>query len=460
MWMLVFMMVVNAVLHQQGIQNEYRISLGIIQIGILDFTLAAGLLYALLRGGATRAQFPAMRTHPVLIWIIAPMLVGGMFGVLGAVMHANELKWILSSAREYFAIPACVFIGYALIGTPRNVRTATIWALIAGVLTASMLLYTFGSKTETAQLTGTLHPVRGIITHFHSEYAAATALVMIFVVLTRFPLWRTTICVLVGLYCYIGYASTLSRLGFVILLFGTAATYLLLPHGERFRKFLRSLVFIPILLFACWGSLWVADQVIGRDFAGKVTKHILSLLPGDHEGVNERAWDSRIGGIITEMGIWLRNPLMGQGFGTGETQYLAGRTQGHVAIKHNGWTAFLSETGIFGFVGVVVLIGSMLVIGYRMVHDGTDNTSVLVGALGFMTGVVFFLRCSGTMITTTRAAIGFGLIAGILIRAREIQESAQVLAQQAASYDPYVDAESGLLVPDYAWDMGHFGTTN
>jgi hypothetical protein len=333
--------------------------------------------------------------------------------------------------------------------------------VFGGCLTATALYYSFGAKTEATQLSGNLNQMRGIINYYNADYASVAALLLVFVVLTRFPLWKPLISVPIGIYCYIGYAATLSRVGFLILFFGTASSYLLLTKGERLRKFLRSIVFIPLLFFACWGALWVGDQIIGRNFAGKVTKHIESLLPGDREGKNEKAWDSRLGGIQAELGIWLKNPLMGQGFGAGETAFLAGRTSGSASIKHNSWTASLAETGVIGCTGLAVMVGSMMLLGYRMVHDRTDRISVLVGALGFFAGVVMFLRCSGTMAMTSRAAIGFGIVCGVLIRTREMQETETAYAQQGAYHEPYFDAQSGLLVPDYGgYGMGHFGTSN
>jgi hypothetical protein len=459
MWILVLLILINSVLHQQGVQNEYRLSLGIIQLGILEIAMSIGLLYALVLGGSIRGQFPSLRTHPILVWILVPMFIGAGFGILGGMIQGNLLKYILSSAREFLAIPVCVLIGYRLIGTPQRVRTMGIVTIIAGVLTATMLFWSFGEQSEVYSLKGNINYVRGIINHWHSEGAAVAALTLVFIVLMRVPLWPTTISVIIGLYCYIGYAATLSRVGFLILLFGTASCYLLLPKGERLQKFLRSLVFIPVLFFACWGALFLADRALGRNFAGKVTDHMLSLLPGERTGTNEKAWDSRIGGIQTELAIWLRNPLMGQGFGAGETAYLGGRvTSAYVAIKHNGWTATLAETGIFGFVGLFVLIVSTMLIGYRMVHDRTSPAYMLMGAAGFFTGVVFFLRCSGTMAVTSRAAIGFGIVCGALIRAREIQETHVAMAQQEAYYDPHVDEQTGLLVPEYEWELSHFGT--
>ena len=461
MLMLALMTLVNSILHQQGVQNEYRLSLGILQIGIVEMTMGLGFLVALVKGGAIRAQLPPLRTHPILVWILLPMGIGGLFGIAGGIINGNELKFVLSSAREWFAFPVCVIAGYRLIGTPKKAWRMAQVMVVAGVLTATALFYSFGGKTEATQLSGNLNQMRGIINYYNADYASIAALLLVFVVLTRFPLWKPAISIPIGIYCYIGYAATLSRVGFLILFFGTASTYLLLTKGERMRKFLRSVVFIPLLFFACWGALWVGDQIIGRDFAGKVTKHIESLLPGDREGKNEKAWDSRLGGIQAELAIWLQNPLMGQGFGAGETAFLSGRTQGGtVSIKHNSWTASLSECGAIGFVGIGVMTASMILLGYRMVHSRTDRVSVLVGALGFFAGVVFFLRCSGTMALTSRAAIGFGMVCGILIRAREMQETEMAFAAQQAYYDaPPLDDQTGLLVPEYGYQVGHFGTT-
>jgi hypothetical protein len=49
----------------------------------------------------------------------------------------------------------------------------------------------------------------------------------------------------------------------------------------------------------------------------------------------------------------------------------------------------------------------------------------------------------------------------VLIRTREMQETEIAYAQQGAYHEPYFDAQSGLLVPEYgAYGMGHFGTSN
>jgi|SRR5688572_8306399 hypothetical protein len=458
MWMLILITFVNAVLHQQGIQNVYRLNIGIIQLGIIDVVMGMGILYALVFGSNIRGQFPTLRSHPTVVWIVGMMFVGTFFGLLMGVVNGSMPKFFLSSAREFVAVPLCFLVGYRLVGTPKNVRTIARFMLIAGACTATMLFWSFGEKTEEAALKGHLNMVRGIISHYNADYASVAALALVFVVMTRVPLWRTAVCVVLGIYCYIGYAATLSRIGFLILFLGTVASYLLLPKGERTRKFIRSVVFIPVLFFACWGALWVGDQLIGRNFSGKVGKHVESLLPGERTGSDEKAWDSRLGGITAELAIWLRNPLMGQGFGTGETQFLSGRVSGgYVSIKHNSFTSTLAETGMFGFAGLMMLLGAMMLVGFRMVHDRTSPDYVLIGALGFFGGVVFFLRCAATMGITSRAAIGFGIVGGALIRAREIQETEVAMAQQGAYDMPYVDEHSGLLVPDYGYDLGHFG---
>ena len=55
MWMLVLMTLVNAVLHQQGVQNKFRVEMGIIQLGIVEFTMGLTFLYALVRGPTIRS---------------------------------------------------------------------------------------------------------------------------------------------------------------------------------------------------------------------------------------------------------------------------------------------------------------------------------------------------------------------------------------------------------------------
>src|SRR5688572_597151 len=152
MWMLVLMTFVNAVLHQQAVQNKFRIELGIVQLGVVELIMGLGLLYALLKGSAIRSQMPPLRTHPVLVWILLPFAIGGLFGIGGGLINGNQIKWVLSSAREWFAFPVCVIIGYRLIGMPKTSWRMVQAMLFAGVLTASALFYSFGEKTESAAL--------------------------------------------------------------------------------------------------------------------------------------------------------------------------------------------------------------------------------------------------------------------------------------------------------------------
>jgi len=452
------MTLVNSAMHQYEVQNVYRIELGPIPLGIAEFLMGFGLLLALLRGGSEHAKFPVIKRSPWLPWMLGPMVAGGVIALALGTLWQNQPKYLMANCREFMAMPMCLYIGYRLLGTPRAARIMVRVMIIAGAITAIGLFYNFGETSEKASLTGSLNQLRGSINNWNSDYPAVAALLLFFILITRQKFWPTPVCVAVGVFCYIGYISTLSRTAFLVGIVGTAGVFALLPKGERLGKFVRACIVLPVVLFSILGAVQFADSFIGRNFAQKVNKHFQSLLPSERVGSDVKAWDSRMDGIYLETKLWLRNPLMGNGFGAAETYVLSGQSSvAGASTRHNSWTSALCETGLIGFSGLALMVFSMLYLGYRMVHDRIDPVWVLFGALSFVYGIVTFCRFSSTMGITSRAAIGCALTAGMMLRAREMALTQLAMAQQNAYYDPYYDEQTGMLVPDYAHNVGQYG---
>jgi hypothetical protein len=458
MWWLVVMTIVNSILHQYDVQNVYRIELGPIPLGIAEALMGIGFMLAITRGGSEHAKFPVIKSSPWLMWIIAPLVFGGLVSLaLGTLWH-NQSKYLMANCREFLAMPICVYTGYRLLGTPRAARLMPRVLIIAGVLTGFGLFHNFGETSEKASLTGSLNQLRGSINNWNSDYPAAAALLLFFVLTTRYKLWRTFVCVAIGIFCYVAYASTLSRTAFLVLIVGTGSVFALLPKGERLGKFIRAAIVLPLILFSLLGAVQFADSFIGRNFAYKVNKHFQSLLPSERVGSDVKAWDSRLDGIILETNLWFRNPLLGNGFGAAESYVLSGQaTVGGASTRHNSWTSSLCETGLVGFGGLALMVFSMIYLGYRMVHERIDPIWVLFGALSFVYGVVTFCRFSSTMGITSRAAIGSALVAGMMLRAREMSLTQLAMERDNPYYDPYYDEQTGMLVPDYGQSFGQYG---
>ena len=134
------------------------------------------------------------------------------------------------------------------------------------------------------------------------------------------------------------------------------------------------------------------------------------------------------------------------------------------AYNHNGWTSVLAKTGILGFAAVVLMIWTMIVLGYRLVRDNVDRTFVVFGALAFIVGVVYLIRATCSMSWASRPAIHYAIVCGMVIRAREMEATTRAMRASAAAYEAYVDPQTGLIVPDYQLPslggLGGFGSVN
>src|SRR5205814_1367166 len=129
-----------------------------------------------------------------------------------------------------------------------------------------------------------------------------------------------------------------------------------------------------------------------------------------------------------------------------------------------GWTSALAKTGIVGFAAVLVMILTMIVLGYKLVRDNVDRPFVVFGAVAFVTGVAYLIRATCSMSWASRPAIHYAIVCGMVIRAREMEQTTRIMRASNWAYEPHVDPQTGLIVPDYQMPgfsgLGGFGSVN
>ena len=212
------------------------------------------------------------------------------------------------------------------------------------------------------------------------------------------------------------------------------------------------LLLAPVLAGTINLGLYLAGQATGRDFHAKMADWVQTLLPGESTGKEKgKAWDSRVDSIRAELEAFSDHPLTGRGFAWHQDYIFRGNINWG-AFNHNAWTAIMANTGIFGLIAMSTTVGVMIYLGRRLIVDAVDRPSMLFGVVGYLAGVTFALYGICTMVFQARGALHFALLCGMLIRAREIQETTRALAAAQPEAPPELEAEPGFAttgVPDW-----------
>ena len=134
--------------------------------------------------------------------------------------------------------------------------------------------------------------------------------------------------------------------------------------------------------------------------------------------------------------MWTTNPIFGKGFAAEEALGEEGAIEVGFGFHHNAYTSTLVQTGIIGFAGVVMAVWSPAIIGFRLVRDRWDRTTVIIGSLGVIAGVQqAVLGMATASFNGYRLAMMIGLISGVVFRVREIQLTQMRLARESAAQE-------------------------
>jgi hypothetical protein len=358
------------------------------------------------------------------------------------------MKYVFSDLREFLAIPIFLIAGYVLLPNPKWAGRYANFMTVAGIGTAAVLLWHFGSTAEEAGFKESINVVRQAT--YNGAYAGLSAGMLSYLFVTRQTRVPGWLLVVAAGFCVAGITSPLTRSDW-LLTFGCLCSVLVIVPRERRATagLLMGFTVIGVILAILIG-VHFADALMHKDFGAMLVDRAATLNPFSEGGKEGHAWDTRVGAYWPELEMWFANPLMGSGFGC---QWKVALSVGgtDVAFKHNGWSSLLAQCGVFGFLGCNLMPLAMIFLGYRTVRERVDRGTVLLGAYAMMTGLAFAVYSLSTIAFSARNAPLLGIVCGMLFRCRDMR------ATTLAQFEGYLDipgpgepafATTDPLVPD------------
>jgi hypothetical protein len=347
-------------------------------------------------------------------------------------------------------MPAALILGYYVMKRPELGKWLAYVYILSGVLCATMILVFFAGKSDSSHALQNINELRAI--DYISAYAGIAAAMLFFTLLADVKLFPKAVAFILMLYCFLGQMATLNRSNWLAQFAALIAAIFVTPPGKRMIGAARVLVLLPVLLLVLWGGTYLMSALTNTDFTGRFQQKVDSLLPNSETEV--KAWDTRIPGIVRELQLWSQSPIFGRGFGIGDFDFVeTGRT--NWAYRHNAWTCWLSETGIFGFTANLVMVIATIRLGAKLVRERIDPHFMVVGALGVVVAAYGLVEGMSTMgINILRGAIVLGVACGAVIRARGMQLQvkrlwAGYLPDEMEPAFPVVDPHPPYLTPSH-----------
>lgn len=451
MWFLIILSLLNAAIGYRSFLNEYRITVGGLPINVIDGLMALGVLIA----PVYLSKAGRFGRHPLYLYVMlacfAALLGGVMMGTLNLAQGAINVRQLITYTRNFVAIPIGVFIGYSLLTSHRAARVFPYVAAIAGCVTATMILRYFQGRAEDYGYGSQLGSLRTV--DYVTAYAGIAAGLLVASVLLGARMFPWLVALGMAGYCVIGNFATLSRSDWIATAACVMAVYTCLPRERLVLRAAQGVLAVVVLSGFLLVGIELTSRATGYNFYDKMATRLRSLLPGEQTGVKAKAWDTRLYGAVRELEESLKSPLLGRGFAFQDSPAMA--DAGERGARHNSWTNAMVETGLVGLTAVSLVVGGCVVVGRRMLKARTDHGSVLMGALGLVTGAYYLVGGLATgAFNNQRAGLHLGLTLGLVLRARVLQLSL------LREYEGYLDfagegGELPLPVLD-APEAGHF----
>lgn len=449
MWFLILLTVANASLDQKGIVLKNRINFGSLPINLLDGLLAVGVLGAILGPLFSKKRFQAP-THPVFIATLIFFFIATALGVIGGMMHGARIYGFANDLRNVTAFPMAMFACYYFLKSPNKTHWYAYAFVVSGIMTAGLITFYFLGKTAEEGTAMDVEQIRAI--QYVSWYAGIAAALLLFNILNRgvrlFPL---VLAIPIMGFCLIGQFGTLSRSDWLAALGALFTIPFLLPRKNRGVRIAGFVLAVPLLFGILWGGAAIGSKILNRDLTEHMARRILTILPGrgDDAYDSHKAWDTRLPGMLLELHYFIDSPLIGQGF---DYTHRVGDGSSNVSFYHNVWVAQAALMGIFGFLAYIVPVVGMIVVGRRMVFDGVDKGSVLMGVLGATMGVYALIIGAATMsFNMQRGALAVAPLVGIVLRTRAMQLRVIREREMEGYYDEEIDPVEGRPFQSYGW---------
>ena len=426
--------ILNAVLHNDSVVNEYRVNIAGLPANIFDFMLVIGCGIGLLRSRRSTTE----RLHPAILWMMVFFALALIGGLIGGSTNGATTRQVITMLRNFVAAPLALYMAYSLTGSFKAGRLYLYASILAGLGVSVMIVLFFREKATDAVRTEVTN-IRAVA--YVATYAGLAACLLFYTLASNIrllPIIPSLACLGV---CFVGQFTTLSRSDWLSTVVGLGAAFVMLPKSARASSFARAVVAVPVLIASLYVGLYAGSRLTGKDMFTKMHDRVLSMLPGDHPGVKAKAWDTRLPGTFAELRMWASSPLIGGGFGIQDTAEMDPMVTG--GLRHNTWSSTLCETGILGFTAFAIMVGSMIVCGWRMNRDQMDQTTVLIGTMGVICGCFFLVYAFATMsFNQVRQGLPLFVMAGVVLRTRAMQlDAKRQLAEDQAYLDQYAAVE-------------------
>ena len=433
---LAIFILLNAFANNFSVVNEYRVNVAGVPVNMFDGLLIIGVLLALIRPTALSGYFRTPRMHPAMVACMVLFVLAFFGGLIGAMNNGATARQVMTCARNFLAAPAGMYVAYVLTANFKSSRGFLHISVFAGIVVSFMIVLFFREK---AVIVKNVTNIRAIA--YVSPYAGLAAALMFFSLSAKLRLYPLIIALGIVCICVVGQFTTLSRSDWLAALAGVLAVVACLPRGIRARSVLRMKLALPFLAACLVLGLYVGSKVTGKNMFEKMKDRVLTMLPGDRPGTTKsKAWDTRLPSTFKELRLWASSPIIGRGLGIQDTPEAEPMFYG--GLRHNTWSATLAETGLLGFMAFSVMIFGTMIAGWRMSLARTDQTTILMGALGVATAAFYVIHGMATMsFNQMRGGLPLFMVAGAVLRTRAMQlaQMEQDAAEQAYLAEHYND---------------------
>lgn len=418
MYILVPIIVLNAILNNRDFVNTYRLNIGGTPINLFDILLFVGLALAFFQRSR---RYPTDAVHPLFLRGVMWLLIAAGCGCVAAGIYQEfDLRTLVAQLRNFLVLPLSAILGYFMLNYPRGGKSYAFWTVVAGVGAAIFtMIYFRGQGERVTEQKFDINMLRTV--EYGVGCAGIAGAYLIYTMFSGNRQFPTFVAVALCGICVLGQSATLSRSDWISLIMCIGSVFFLLPKDSgRLGKFVKLALVVPLLGIFLSIGVALGAKATGMDFQRRVVERIESLLPHRETTKAVKAWDSRVNGAFREFQLFARSPIIGQGFG--HPMIYLENGQDAVGYGHNTWTFEMFQTGISGLIGCGILVFGTWVIGRRMIFTGVDRTFILIGAVGAMTAVWFFFHGVMTAsFNTPRPAMTLGLTFGAVMRARAMQ---------------------------------------
>jgi hypothetical protein len=438
------LMLVNYGTDKEKFLFAYRIDLFGMPINILDGLIAVGTVMAVFKFG--KREYATETTHRGLTWCVSLLVAATVCGAAMGFITEVEPRQLALMSRNVLNLALAMLIGYCAVSNLTGALRAGYVLLLSSLASAANTLVFMretAADISTSAQGETFQSLR--TTNMGGDLGVVCAAFLAFCFVSGIGYVPLAAAVPVLLVAATASFSLPHRSSYLAAAVTMAYALLVLPPVRMGRRVGTTVLIGTLLGVTLLAGAAVYSRASGRDFQKFVETRVLSFLPDTDIGRKEnRPWETRMPGIVAELKIWLSSPILGRGFGSQEV--LARDVAAAYSFRHNVWTASLAEGGLPLFLGYVLPCVLCVVVGGRMVRDRFDRATFLVGAIAALHGVMMIMYCSTTMaVNQQRPAIPLGLICGLVLRTRQIQ---QAMLREYAGYLPDVPAgEDGVSSP-------------